>query len=124
MRTTPATAELLPGPHVPGPVANNVVLSNGAPSYAPGRTLLSCTATPTRAAVRRHVTRLYGVDTARWQQGVPDHRPPMGRFGRAVKLEDGLYVCGAHRDSGSVQGAVVSGRRAVTAVLSDLRDRP
>ena len=31
------------------------------------------------------------------------------------KLEPGLYVCGDHRDSASIQGALVSGRRAATA---------
>ncbi|MFD0474075.1 FAD-dependent oxidoreductase [Nonomuraea thailandensis] len=33
----------------------------------------------------------------------------------------GLYVCGDHRDTGSLQGALVSGRRAAQAVLADLR---
>jgi predicted NAD/FAD-dependent oxidoreductase len=78
--------------------------------------------------VRAHLARLYGVDTAHWQHvarydvrhGVPDQRPPMGRFRRAVRLEPGLFVCGDHRDSGSIQGALVSGRRAATAVLAEL----
>jgi hypothetical protein len=33
---------------------------------------------------------------------------------------DGLYVCGDHRDTSSIQGALVSGRRAARAVLADL----
>ena len=78
--------------------------------------------------MRRHLARLYGVDTSAWEHvarydvvvGVPDQRPPMGRFRKAVRLEPGLFVCGDHRDSGSIQGALVSGRRAATAVLSDL----
>jgi hypothetical protein len=32
----------------------------------------------------------------------------------------GRYVCGDHRDTPSVQGALVSGRRAAAAVLADL----
>ena len=55
------------------------------------------------------------------RDGVPDQRPPMGRFRRSVRLEPGLYVCGDHRDSGSLQGALVSGRRAATAVLEEIR---
>jgi phytoene dehydrogenase-like protein len=115
-----------------GPVANTVLLTAAAPSYAPGRHLVSSSVVGGPAdepGVRRHLSRLYGVDTGRWEhvarydvvEGVPDQRPPMGRFQRAVRLEEGLYVCGDHRDSGSLQGALVSGRRAAHAVLHDLR---
>ena len=31
-----------------------------------------------------------------------------------------MYVCGDHRDNASIQGAMVSGRRAAEAVLADL----
>jgi hypothetical protein len=40
-----------------------------------------------------------------------------------VRLGDGLYVCGDHRDTSSIQGALASGRRAAHAVLADLRPR-
>jgi phytoene dehydrogenase-like protein len=114
-----------------GPVASTVVLSNAAPSYAPGRVLVSAsvvTGDPSEAAVRAHLVRLYGVDTTAWQhvrrydvvEALPDMRPPMGDLRRDVKLRDGLYVCGDHRDSGSIQGALVSGRRAAQAVLEEL----
>ena len=36
------------------------------------------------------------------------------------RLRAGRYVCGDHRDTGSIQGALVSGRRAAEAVLADL----
>ncbi|MCU1672872.1 MAG: hypothetical protein JWN77_985 [Frankiales bacterium] len=114
-----------------GPLANTVVLTNAAPSYAPGRVLVSASVVTGDAAeptVRAHLARVYGVDTAAWEhvrrydvrEGVPDMRPPMGDFRRAVRLDRGLYVCGDHRDSGSIQGALVSGRRAATAVLEEL----
>ena len=32
----------------------------------------------------------------------------------------GLYVCGDHRDTSTVQGALYSGRRAAQAILADL----
>ncbi|HZX39083.1 MAG TPA: FAD-dependent oxidoreductase, partial [Streptomyces sp.] len=32
----------------------------------------------------------------------------------------GLYVCGDHRDTNSVQGALHSGRRAARALLADI----
>lgn len=117
-----------------GPVANSVVLTNAAPSYAPGRNLVSSSVVrgdASEPAVRRHLSRLYGVDTRGWEHvarydvvdGVPDQRPPMGRFRREVRLEAGLFVCGDHRDSGSIQGALVSGRRAATAVMHELEEQ-
>lgn len=36
---------------------------------------------------------------------------------RPVRLGDALYVAGDHRDTPSIRGAMVSGRRAATAVL-------
>ncbi len=115
-----------------GPVANTVVLTNAAPSYAAGRHLVASSVVAGDAsepAVRAHLSRLYGVDTARWEvvaaytivDALPSQAPPMGRFRKAVRLEPGLYVCGDHRDSASIQGALVSGRRAAKAVLADLR---
>ena len=39
---------------------------------------------------------------------------------RPVKLRAGLYVCGDHRDNASINGAMVSGRRAAEAVAGEL----
>ena len=114
-----------------GPVANTVVLTNAAPSYAPGCHLVSSSVVSGDAsepAVRAHLARLYGVDTAGWEHvarydvraALPSQTPPMGRFRKSVRLEPGLYVCGDHRDSASIQGALVSGRRAADAVLAEL----
>lgn len=114
-----------------GPVVNTVVLSNAAATYADrGRVLVSSSVlgTSEEPVVRRHLSRLYGVDTSGWDHvatydiadGVPDQRPPQGRLRRPVRLEAGLFVAGDHRDSGSIQGAMVSGRRAARAVLADL----
>jgi len=38
-----------------------------------------------------------------------------------VRLGEGVYVAGDYRDTASQQGALVSGRRAATAVLHDLQ---
>jgi len=35
-----------------------------------------------------------------------------------VDLGNGLFVCGDHRDSATLDGALASGRRAAEAVLS------
>jgi phytoene dehydrogenase-like protein len=114
-----------------GPVANTVVLTNAAPSYAPGRHLVSSSVVSGDAgepAVRAHLARLYDVDTRDWQHvatydvraALPSQAPPMGRLRRPVRLDRGLYVAGDARDSASIQGALVSGRRAAQAVLADL----
>ena len=114
-----------------GPVINSIVLTHSVPSYAPHRVLVSSSVVSGDAsepAVRQHLARLYGVDTSRWQhvraydlpEALPAMTPPMRRFRRPVRLEQGLFVCGDHRDASSIQGALVSGRRAATAALKEL----
>ncbi|MCS0605166.1 FAD-dependent oxidoreductase [Streptomyces sp. LP11] len=116
-----------------GPVAHTAVLSTVDPTRAPaGRTLISSTVlgTPPQdldAAVRTHLARLYGTSTRRWEtlavhhtpQAVPTMRPPHD-LRRPVRLMAGLYVCGDHRDTSTVQGALHSAHRAATALLTDL----
>ncbi|MFE3638115.1 NAD(P)/FAD-dependent oxidoreductase [Streptomyces sp. NPDC059168] len=116
-----------------GPVAHTAVLSDVDPSRAPaGRVLISSTVLGTPpdgidTAVRIHLARLYGTSTRRWEtlavhhtpQAVPAMRPPHD-LRRPVRLLAGLYVCGDHRDTGTVQGALHSAHRAAAAVLADL----
>ena len=54
--------------------------------------------------------------TYRIAHGQPDQNPPLHPK-RSVSLGDGLFVCGDHRDTGSIQGALFSGRRCAEAVL-------
>lgn len=118
-----------------GPVINTVVLTHAAPSYASGgRTLVSASAlgrhsdSDTERAVRRHLAQMYGVDTARWSlvgtypiaYALPAMEVPLN-IRKPVVLEDGLIVAGDHRDTASIQGAMVSGRRAADAALAHLR---
>ncbi|MFJ2947045.1 NAD(P)/FAD-dependent oxidoreductase [Streptomyces sp. NPDC087226] len=121
-----------------GPVAHTAVVSRVDPSRAPaGRTLVSSTVLGppvpgVDTAVRMHLARLYGVPTGRWEtvgvyhspEAVPAMRPPHD-LRRPVRLLAGLYVCGDHRDTGTVQGALHSAHRAAGAILADLgADRP
>jgi monoamine oxidase len=112
-----------------GPVTNTVVLTNAAPSYAPGRVLVSSSVVGTSASeaeVRAHLARLYGVSTSGWEhvrsydipEALPSMAPPLGRLRRPVRVRDSVFVCGDHRDTASLQGALVSGRRAAAAVLN------
>ncbi|MGC9501908.1 NAD(P)/FAD-dependent oxidoreductase [Streptomyces sp. WG7] len=116
-----------------GPVAHTAVVSQVDPSRAPaGRTLVSSTVLgppppDVDTAVRIHLSRLYGTPTTRWEtlavhhtpEAVPTMRPPHD-LRRPVRLLAGLYVCGDHRDTSTVHGALHSGHRASAAILTDL----
>jgi phytoene dehydrogenase-like protein len=119
-----------------GPVVNTAVMSNTAPSYAPaGRHLIEATCllpagarfAPREAEVRRQLADVWGTSTAKWEllrrddiaDALPSQPPPL-RVTSAVRCGNGLYVAGDHRDTASIQGALVSGERAARAVLADL----
>lgn len=117
-----------------GPLVNTVVLSHAAPDYAPlGSALVAASAlgasdNPARDdSVREHLAWLYGVPTRNWEliagYPIPYALPAMPvpfELQRPVRTEQGVYVAGDHRDTSSIQGALVSGRRAAQAVLKDL----
>ncbi|MFE9958452.1 FAD-dependent oxidoreductase [Micromonospora sp. NPDC005299] len=115
-------------------VANTVVVSNAAPTYAPAGKHLVATSVvgpqaPPEPLVRRELDRLYGRSTADWThlatvsvpEALPAAPPPQGRLRKPVVLGEGLFVAGDHRDSPSIQGALASGWRAAGAVLAELR---
>jgi phytoene dehydrogenase-like protein len=119
-------------------VVNSAAVSAVAPAYAPPGAHLVATSVlgvpssivETEHLVRARLRRLYGVGPAHWTPvgafpvrcAVPAMPAPHPLRGR-VRLDDGLYVCGDHRDTGSIQGALASGRRAAAAVLEYLRPR-
>ncbi|WP_316776444.1 NAD(P)/FAD-dependent oxidoreductase [Streptomyces sasae] len=116
-----------------GPVSHTSVVSNIDPSRAPqGRALISSTVLGTPpsdidTSVRMHLSRLYGTSTRRWEtlaihhtpEAIPAMRPPHD-LRRPVRLLAGLYVCGDHRDTSTVRGALHSAHRATAAILADL----
>ncbi|WP_326706235.1 NAD(P)/FAD-dependent oxidoreductase [Streptomyces cyaneofuscatus] len=120
-----------------GPVAYTAVMSEVDPSRAPeGRTLITSTVLGTPPpdldrSVRRHLAALYGTPTGDWEllaahhdpEAVPAMEAPHDPR-RPVRVLAGLYVCGDHRDTSSVQGALHSGRRAAEAILTDLGVAP
>jgi phytoene dehydrogenase-like protein len=117
-----------------GPVVNTAVVSNVAPSYAGGTGALIASTVlgvrddaVTEQAVRAQLRLIYGHDPRRWQLvatypiagALPAMLPPL-RLRQPVALGDGLFVAGDHRDTASIQGALVSGRRAAEAVALHL----
>ncbi|MET0694792.1 MAG: NAD(P)/FAD-dependent oxidoreductase [Propionibacteriaceae bacterium] len=123
------------GAAAPGPVWNAAVMSVAAPSYAPaGRHLVQATCLLDRpdgeaaeAEVLRHVGEIYGCRTHGWRtiirhvvrQALPSLPPPLNAR-QPVSLGDGVFVCGDHRDTASIQGALVSGHRTAEAIHASL----
>lgn len=118
----------------PGPVVNTVVMTHAAPSYASrGRTLVSASVlglhtSPEMAALVRHtLSLLYRADTRGWDlagtypipYALPAMTPPL-EIRKPVQFADGVLVAGDHRDTASIQGAMVSGRRCARAALSSI----
>jgi glycine/D-amino acid oxidase-like deaminating enzyme len=121
-----------------GPIVNTAVVSHTAPSYAPaGQHLIEATCllpgggrdAPDERAVRAHLRDIWGTDAGAWRllrrddipNALPAQRPPL-RAG-APRVSPGIYVAGDHRDTASIQGALVSGDRAAGAVIADFRGR-
>lgn len=117
-----------------GPVNELAIPSSVADGYAPrGRSLVSVSAIGAEAdrhdlvdAVRSQLGGWFRPESvARWnhlgnrrvEDALPDFPP--GRFergGQPPRLDTGVFVCGDHRESPSIQGALVSGRKAALAV--------
>ena len=116
-----------------GPALNIAVMTNVAPEYAPeGETLIAAACPGTNdggiePAVRKQLRAMLGGSVDSWvhlrtdaiAHGQPTQRPPFSPK-QPVALGQGLFVCGDHRDTASIQGALFSGRRCAEAVLSSL----
>ncbi len=113
-----------------GLLVNSAVLTDAQPRYSPdGRALVaSSSLTPTREPdVREEVARAHGVATTDLAhltsvtvlRAQPAAVPPL-ELRQTVDLGGGLFVCGDHRDTPSIQGAMASGARTARAVLRGL----
>lgn len=116
----------------PGPVLNTAVMSLAAATYAPpGRHLVAASAllaedgqAPAESVLRAHAAGILGADQKQWRlvtrnvipHALPAQPPPLS-VRRPVRTGDGMWVCGDHRDTASIQGALVSGRRTAEAIL-------
>lgn len=124
-----------------GPVNHVCVPSDVAPSYAPaGQSLISATTIGVPAVddavldqeARRQLARWFGDAAVRsWRllkvSRVTHTLPRMTSWPTAaasVRLGDGLYACGDHLETPSINGALRSGRRAAETLLADWGVRP
>lgn len=119
-----------------GPVNNLAVMSQVSPEYAPpGRHLVaaSCIGSPPgpeamlESGVRAQLKKWFGGGVEEWRllrtYTIPHAQPsqPPGVLEpaeRSVTLEPGLFVCGDHRETASLQGALHAGRRAAEAIVA------
>jgi protoporphyrinogen oxidase len=122
-----------------GPVNSLAVMSEVSADYAPpGQALIAASVVGIPSdddpaldqRVRGQLGGWFGIDPVRgWRLLRVDrirHALPSQPVGtlepweRPVKLRAGLYVCGDHRDNASINGAMVSGRRAAELASVDV----
>ena len=118
------------------PAVSSMVVSQAVPAYSPDSRALVCTTVLDRRGgdihaldkkIRAQLRAMYDVDTTGWDHvatyripaALPVMTPPHP-VSRPVRIAHGLYVCGDHRATSSLQGAMVSGRRAARAVIEDI----
>ena len=77
------------------------------------------------AAARRQLRGWWGAQVDEWRH-LRSYRIPHGQPGQTspfnpherVALGEGMFVCGDHRDTASIQGAMYSGRRCAESVAA------
>jgi phytoene dehydrogenase-like protein len=126
-----------------GPINNVTVPSDVAPSYAPeGKSLVAVSTQGAEipetdeasgdVAVRRQLQEWFGSQVDQWEL-IRSYRIPHALPGQAVpgwkrgsrgpRLADHLYCCGDYCETASINGAMLSGRRAAEAIMANLGAR-
>lgn len=118
-----------------GPINTVTVLSEAAPSYAPpGRSLLSVSVLGTpdtdgalEKSVRQQLAAWYGAAAHGWEHlrtyriayALPEQAPPfLSPPQKPLRHASGCFLCGDHRRTASLNGALASGRHAAEAVAA------
>ena len=115
-----------------GPALNVAIMSNISPSYSKNGKALIAVAIPdtikpdSMENVLIQMRKWFGDSVDSWEHiktysiehGQPDLRPG-DPFRKSIKNSEGVYICGDHRDTPSIQGALVSGRRTAEICLKN-----
>ncbi len=117
-------------------ITNFVVLTEINKDYAPsGKSLLSVNITgesnlPDNEIITRVRTELFnwfGTDINNWSflkmyriKNAQPKQNPLKTVIREVKIRDGLFICGDHRETATFQGAMESGKKVVQQILQEL----
>ncbi len=121
-----------------GPINNLCVPSQVSPSYAPpGHALVSVTvlgahadADALRDSVKTQLTSWFGSPVEMWRHlatydihyALPAQAPPaLQPVAKPAHVREGVFICGDHCDTASINGAMASGRRAAEAVAEALQ---
>ena len=117
-----------------GPIDNLTVPSDVAAGYAPpGESLVTISVRSdwegkgaVEEAVRQQATQWFGGQALDWRhlttidvpKSLPDERPHARAQRPHSSLGDGLFLCGDHLTTASINGALTSGRLCAEAVLA------
>jgi phytoene dehydrogenase-like protein len=119
-----------------GLVNNVCVLTDAAPDYAPaGQSLMSVSLLGLPkpdslvTTVKDELVAWFGASVNDWQhlrtdciqEALPEQLPNAG-FTKTYLQHEGLYVCGDHRNTASIEGAVVSGKHAAEAIIRQAKE--
>jgi len=115
-----------------GLVNNVCVLSDVAPGYAPpGQALISISVLGVPAIpdletqILAELEPWFGPEVRNWrhlrtdriERALPEQPPIAGALGPFFREFDGIFVCGDHLTSASIEGTILSGLRTADAIL-------
>ena len=115
-----------------GLVNNVCVPSDLAPDYAPpGQALISVSVLglpnpgDLESLVLTELESWFGSEVHEWRhlrteqikRALPEQAPGLGNSGAGFRKHAGIFVCGDHLWSASIEGAIISGQRAANAIL-------
>ncbi|MGE3725168.1 MAG: NAD(P)/FAD-dependent oxidoreductase [Candidatus Sericytochromatia bacterium] len=122
-----------------GPVNHLLVMSLASAFYAPsGQHLLALVVLPPASLsplalllpqVESQMSDWFGPLVKHWRflkahalpQALPDQRPPFVQpLSRGGEIASGVWVCGDYTETGSINGALASGRKVAEALLKSL----
>jgi Flavin containing amine oxidoreductase. len=130
------------GGEASGLINNLAVLTNVSPDLAPpGKHLISVSVLDDQGLsqenlsieVKKELEAWFGAEVASYEhiknyqirQALPDQTPPWLETSQKpvsiVESGQTIYLCGDHRETASIHGALVSGRRAAEQVSKDLK---
>lgn len=118
-----------------GLINNVCVPSDVAPTYAPkGQSLISVSVfglpevSGLTSRVLADLESWFGKEVRAWrhlrtdaiERALPEQPPNVGMAGPGFREHDGVFVCGDHQWSASIEGAIISGKRTADALLHQL----
>lgn len=114
-------------------IVNSVALTNAAPEYAPGHSLISTSALgihPRDLPLHETLTRMYETNTTSWEligHYPISHALPLMTTPLDVEKPtrfNNILLAGDYRATSSIQGAMASGRKAADSAIRQILELP